>query len=501
MQSSSSVLRHIRNYATGGLVSALIGVASFPILTRNLSIEHYGVLGLVLSSLTLFAAVGKFGIQHSIIRYFAEAEYREDSYSKEQFYSTTLSLALICSTLAGIGWLIMSFQLVPRISDMEGVVGFFVIGTLYIVFRMISSNMGNVMTAQLRSDVVMFATMVRRFTYIGLIVLYLILGMISVGWVVGAFVIAELTALIYTAYHYLPGKVHSAKFFSRKLTSALLWFGVPLMLMESLGLMMRLSDRYIIQYLLDESQLGQYAASYNFASYVEIIVITSVISAIRPMYIKMWEKQGREPTRAFLSNGLHVYLMVGIPFVALFSLTAPHAVSILAGSKYMPGTVVIPWVTAGILLYGCVLFFAAGIYIHKQTDKLVRWGILAVIANIALNFLIIPVYGIAGASAVTLITHAVYSMGVLISSFKLLDFPISPRNPLIMAACSLVVWWLLSMISVSNDFLAVLIKGSIGLAILGAIALYIDPVLRERGGFIVARVHPKLGEMWQSRLG
>jgi len=226
-----------------------------------------------------------------------------------------------------------------------------------------------------------------------------------------------------------------------------------------------------------------------------------VISAIRPMYIKMWEKQGREPTRAFLSNGLHVYLMVGIPFVALFSLTAPHAVSILAGSKYMPGTVVIPWVTAGILLYGCVLFFAAGIYIHKQTDKLVRWGILAVIANIVLNFLIIPVYGIAGASAVTLITHAVYSMGVLISSFKLLDFPISPRNPLIMAACSLVVWWMLSMISISNDFLAVVVKGFIGLVILGSIALYIDSAVRERGGALAARVHPKLGNLWQSRLG
>jgi len=228
MQGSSSVLRHIRNYATGGLVSALIGVASFPILTRNLSIEHYGVLGLVLSSLTLFVAVGKFGIQHSIIRYFAEAEYREDSYTKEQFYSTTLSLALICSALAAFAWLLMSFQLVPRISKMAGITGFFLIGTLYIVFRMISSNMGNVMTAQMRSDVVMFATMVRRFTYIGLIVLYLVLGVISIGWVVGAFVIAELLALIYTAYHYLPGKIHSPRFFNRELTSALLWFGVPL---------------------------------------------------------------------------------------------------------------------------------------------------------------------------------------------------------------------------------------------------------------------------------
>ena len=86
MDNSFGVLRHIRNYATGGLFSALIGVATFPILTRSLSVEDYGILGLILSTLTLFVAVGKFGIQHSILRFYAEIKNRNSPFSEGQFF-------------------------------------------------------------------------------------------------------------------------------------------------------------------------------------------------------------------------------------------------------------------------------------------------------------------------------------------------------------------------------------------------------------------------------
>jgi len=206
---SFSVLRHLRNYATGGLVTALIGVASFPILTRSLSVEDYGIVGLILSSLTLFVAVGKCGVQHSIIRFYAEVTNRNTRFTESDFYSTTMALALILSIICMAVWLMVGYWLVPAISDSRDITNYFLIGTLYIFFRMLSSNPANVLTAQLKSGVVMRSVVIRRVVYIGIVLLHLVTETIGVGMVIAAFVAAEIVALTYLLHHYLPGKIHT----------------------------------------------------------------------------------------------------------------------------------------------------------------------------------------------------------------------------------------------------------------------------------------------------
>ena len=500
MDKSFSVLRHLRNYATGGLVSALIGIASFPILTRSLSVEDYGIVGLILSSLTLFVAVGKFGVQHSIIRFYAEVTSRNSKFTESEFYSTTFALAMVLSIACMVVWLMAGYWLVPAISDSGDISKYFLLGTLYIFFRMLSSNPANVLSAQLKSSLVMMSVVIRRLVYISMILVYLITRTISVEMVVAAFVVAELVSLIYLLRHYLPGKVHSFKAIGVGFASTLLWFGFPLMVLESLGLMLRLSDRYIIQYLLDENALGQYAASYNFSSYVEIIITSALIAAIKPVYTQIWESKGKQATQSFLSDGFHIYLMVGIPFVAMFSLTAPHVINILASTKYEPGTVIVPWVTAGILIEGSVLFVAAGIDLKKQTSKLVFWGVIAVVANIVLNFMFIPRFGILGAAVVTLFTFTIYCLGIMWSAFKLLNFDVAVRNPAVMVVASLLTWWLVSKVPVPGDFLAVIIKGALSVVILVTLALAIDSRLRLVLSDFLLRISPRLGNSLTSQL-
>ena len=171
MEKPLTVLRHIRNYATGGLISAIIGVVSFPILTRSLSVEDYGVLGLVLSTLTLIVAVGKFGIQHSIIRFYAEVNNRNSEFTENQFFTTTLTLGLLLGIAGMIFCLVVGYSFAPIVANSGKISVYFLIGTLYVFFRMLSSNMCNVLSAQLRSSVVMFSVVVRRFTYLAVILL------------------------------------------------------------------------------------------------------------------------------------------------------------------------------------------------------------------------------------------------------------------------------------------------------------------------------------------
>lgn len=482
-----SLFTHFRNYATGGLFSALIGVASFPILTRSLSVEDYGLLGLVISSLTLFVAFGKLGVQHAIVRFYAQVKNNNSPYSENEFFTTTLTLAFLLGCLTMGVWLLTGLKLLPSFIPSQKLPGLFAIGTLYIVLRMLGSSMCNVLSAQQHSQPVMMSVVVRRSVHLLMILLFLLTDLVSATAVVFSFVLSELISLVYVARHYRVKTGHHGKKrsgfsianFNISLSKTLFTFGLPLMLLESNGLLMRLSDRYIIQYLMDDNALGQYAASYNFSLYIEVIITSALVTAIRPMYTEIWESKGEEHVAGFLAKGLNLYLMLGIPFVALFSLTAPHVINILASPKYEAGTVIVPWVTAAILFDGAIVFLAAGLYIHRKTRNLLFWGGAALLANIVLNFLVIPRFGILGASVVTLITFMVYALGIASSSRCLLSFPVSLAKPSIMALASIIVWLMLNRMPVSSDILAIAAKGSCGLLILGMVAFLLDASVRE----------------------
>ena len=124
----------------------------------------------------------------------------------------------------------------------------------------------------------------------------------------------------------------------------MLIYGMPLMMLESLGLVMRLSDRYIIQGVLGEEALGMYSASYNLTAHLDLVILTALVQAIKPHYMQTWESEGVEKTKVFLSRGFHAYMVIGIPFITLFSLVSPHLLNFLASDKYLPGTIIIPFV-------------------------------------------------------------------------------------------------------------------------------------------------------------
>ena len=464
---------------TAGFFSTLVGVATFPLLTRSLSVEDYGLVGLILSTLTLFIAIGKFGLQHSIIRFYSEVIRPGHTNTEARFYSTTQVLGLALATLTAVLCITAGVLIAPGVTETAGITGYFVAGALYIFLCMLGSNMSNVLIAQLKSRTVMLSTVIRRVVYLTTLLLFLFTSLISVGGVISAFVFAELICLLYLLFHCLPGNRHSPGPFSPELAKELMRYGIALMLLETMGLLMRISDRYIIQSLMDEAALGQYAASHNFVGYLEVLVLAAMISTLKPIYINLWESKGREATRDFLANGLHIYLLISIPFAAVFSLTAPHAIKLLASESYAVGTKIIPWVTAAMVVEGAILFVAAGIHIAKNTWRLVWWGLAAVLSNIALNFLIIPHSGILGASVVTFLTYCLYCFGLGYSAFKVLNFPITLRSPLIMIVASLLVWLALRGLPIDNNFTAIFIKGSVATCALLCIGLLIDSDLRK----------------------
>ncbi len=474
-----SIVSHLRNYASAGMVMALAGVISFPLLTRNLSVVEYGILGLITSSLTFFIAVGKLGVQQSVIRFFAQVKNKTIEYSSVQMNSTVTVVFFCLATLTTIVWLLAGHRLVPSILDYEGISSLFSIAAVVIFVRLLGSGVMNFLRAQQRSGVVATVTLIIRLVYLCLILLALLFTDLNPFVVVAFLLVAELAGVGFATKQYWPDFQFDFQAISKPLAKAMLIYGIPLMLLESLGLIMRLSDRYLIGALLDETALGMYSASYNFTSYLDIIILASLTQAIRPMYMEIWESTGAQQTRDFLAQGFHLFLVIGIPFVAIFSLVSPHLLNFLASPKYAPGTVIIPFVAFSYLLEGCVYFLAAGLYIQKNTKALVIWGAISAVINILLNFIMIPKYGIVGAAAVTVLAYTVFMLGVSRQAFKFLSFDFDLRTPALIALISGLIFYLGYQTSYGSDLGSFFVKGCISTIALCIVLYFVDNPVRS----------------------
>ena len=418
-------------------------------------------------------------MQHAVIRFYAQIKNANISFSLNQMNSTATMVFFLLAAVTTILWLMIGFLLMPKMSDFDNISGLFVIASGIVFLRLLGSCFMNFLRAQQRSAVVGFTQILSKYLYLGLILLVMLVTDIGVGYVLLAMLTAEVVGLAFAGKKYWPDFHFNFSEIKPQLSKVMLIYGMPLMMLESLGLVMRLSDRYIIQAMLGENALGMYSASYNLTAHLDLIILTAMVQAIKPHYMQLWEQDGIARTKTFLSSGFHGYVVLGIPFITLFSLVSPHLLNFLASDKYSPGTIIIPFVAFSFLLDGAMHFLAAGLYIKKNTKVLMFWGVLATVLNLCLNILLIPVYGILGAAIVTIISYLLFMLGVSYRAFEFLDFEIKPRVPLIVTLLSLMVYATLFKIDLGGDVINLLGKGTLGGIMLGIIVVVFDAQTRD----------------------
>ncbi len=461
---STNILRHVRNYSSAGTLSALAGIVTFPILTRNLTVEEYGILGLIMATLTLFVAVGKLGFQHAVIRYYAQIMHTKSDWTTANMNTTVLVVFGVLAVVTSSIWLISGNLIMPSTLQYEGMGSLFTIASFTVFLRLFASAFLNFLRASERSGKVAKVQVTMRYCYIVFIVLMLFFSGLTPFKVLVCILLAEIIAFSSALYYYRDKISFSLSDFRGSLAKSMLMYGAPLMVLESLGVLLRLTDRYLIQGILGEVELGMYSASYNLTAYLEIIVLATVVQALRPLYMKLWERDGAEPTKDFLANTFHIYLIFGIPFVALFSATAPHLLNFLASPKFAPGTVIIPFVTISFMLDGCVHWLGAGLYVNRNTRVLMLWSVVAAVINLVLNITFIPIFGIVGAAVVTVVSFSIFIAGVANSAFKFLSFDIDWKKPLQIIVISVAIYFLLSNLDFGAEMVNLFVKGFIGLA-------------------------------------
>ena len=472
-----TLLKHLRNYLSAGLIGALIGLISFPLLTRALSVEDYGLLGLVTATVTVFASFSKMGLQNSVLRFYSDAKVK----NRQEVLNllNTVAGAIVLFSIVGLGlWLASIVYVIPYIHKSYDLTKLFLIAAAIVPIKVAHSLLSNLLMADQRSGVVGTVSVSEKiFRLICLAVFVYSIGLSaeSTLFVIVASELIFIIILFYQCQPYLKGVRPIIQFAT---LTPLLAYGVPAMMGELAWVLLQTGDRYVIQAYLGAVPLGHYAAVANICMYLEWVLILSLQSAVVPHYLKLYAEQGREKTLSFLNNLFDLYVVISIGVFVVFCVVAPKLVILLAGERYRDGLVVIPWFAAGYILVGAITIAGAGVFIDKRTKILVKWTIIAFIVNLILNFLAVPSYGLIAAAVSTFVAMGVRSIGVYRDASKTLRVTMPWRSLFFSVGCVVPAYIAGSLVHIGNLFVDFLLAGAITGLVYFGLMLAVNPAAR-----------------------
>lgn len=243
----------------------------------------------------------------------------------------------------------------------------------------------------------------------------------------------------------------------------LLKFGIPLIITGIGYWIIQSSDRYLIKYFLDISQVGIYSVSYSCA-FVLMFFWTSLRGVLLPDLAVLYEQGKVRELEARFSRVLKYAVAFSVPAITGLFILASPIIKTLSSAEFLPASSVLVIVSVSVFFYGVFVHFNTLMDILKKVKFLSSVWITIAIINIILNLIFIPDFGITGAAYATLISFFIGALILILSSKK--DFKISFKMSwaVKIITASIFMALIVNMINVTSTFSLVLT------IILGAVA-------------------------------
>lgn len=470
---------HYSHFVTGSVLSLMLGLFSFPILTRILSREDYGMLGLVSTTMLLIVAIAKAGLSDGIIRFYKD--YNDVPERLAVFSSTVVVRGLIFSGFIAVLYITLLYSTSGWFLQIGSkYLACFMIMSAYILLRPLNIIVLNMLRITDRTIFYNVTNLVGKTLSISfsLILLIYLIGELY-GFFIGL-ILSELVVSIILFYWFFSKYTVSFSLVSGKLAMKLIRFGIPLLITELSYLLLTYADRYMIAAFKGNDSLGLYSVGYNLASYVSDLMMFPLSYAVIPIYVGIYKKEGKEKTEEFLNQCLYYLVIAVIPVCVGYMIISKDLFVTLASEKYLSAASFSPIILFGSLLLGANAILSAGLYMQKKSMVILLIMVAALVLNILLNLLLLPTYGVFGAAIATLAACLLSTTLTIILSFRYIRIKIDLRAIFFYSMISGFMYLMLSQITTAHSWTNLVAKIGAGMLIILPVVLFREKAIYER---------------------
>ena len=418
LQKFRQLLGHTIIYGLGNYGIKLVGFLLIPLYTRYLKPADYGIMAMVSMYTQVMFILMNLGQSTSLFRFYYE---HDDQASRDRVIAASvwlvLLIALPLASLPLFGSTLLAKHLLGN-----GTLWFLMcIGTGTVICKVFLRMPFAVMRAEEESKRYASWSVARNAVSASLAVIFVVVLHQGVNGIIFSQFLAELIFCFLLARATI-----------RTLTSGFHWADVKVQLMFGLpfvpagvgSFVLDLADRWFIKHYASINEVGIYSLGYRFGE-----IVTFIISAISLSWPQFLFANRKEPNAPNLYAYATTYYLVTVLYVCLgLGVLAPEMLRVMATPPYYPAASVVLLISLSGLFDGLTYFVNVGVLFSKRSIWRMVSVLTAAVVNIALNFLLIPTYGMMGAAWATMIAFAVQAAVTMTVSLRLYHVPYQYRR-------------------------------------------------------------------------
>ncbi|MFN3522829.1 MAG: lipopolysaccharide biosynthesis protein [Phenylobacterium sp.] len=253
-------------------------------------------------------------------------------------------------------------------------------------------------------------------------------------------------------------------------------FGVPVALSLILALVLSSTDRFLLAALLDAEAVGVYHAGYSLANRTLDVLFIWLGAAGGPALVMALERGGRASLIPAAREQAAVMLLLTLPAAVGVGLVASPLSELMIGPALSARAAhVTPWIAASGLLAGLTTYyFHQAFTLGRRTGLLLGAMSVPAAANLGLNLVLIPRFGLDGALYATLASYGLGLLASVLLGRRAMALPI-PWTALAQASAASAIMALVVLRMPSWGGLAELtLKAGVGACVYGLVIAVLD---------------------------
>jgi len=388
-------------YTAASILSKLIAVALLPLYTRYLSTSDYGAAEVMFAAVVSASIVVRLGLIEALLRFYYKGGERPDEVVATSFaalFWVSSAAALIALPFAGpIADALLTAEEAAKVAS-PAELGRIAIGGLWVLTMV--EYLLTLFRLEERARAYFVTTIVNVLAAIGLTVVLVVgRGEGARGLLLGSYVSGAAVALALIAVNWRRLSLRVDLALLRRMTR----FGLPTMPAELTLYLLNFVDRIVIVRSLGLAEAGLYSLAVKFAQAVNVLVRGFQL-AWPPLAYSI--RDDGEARRAYAA--IVTWFVAGCAFVVTgMWLFSRWIARLLAAPEYFASYEAIGLIATGVTLYALYMVLLVILGRTGRTELNFPATIAALLANVALNLVLVPPLGIVGAGLALVASYVV----------------------------------------------------------------------------------------------
>lgn len=193
-------------------------------------------------------------------------------------------------------------------------------------------------------------------------------------------------------------------------------FAGPLMFLAIWAWINNYFDRYAIEYYLSIENVGVYNASYGLGSKIFLLVSPIFMVLLTP---QVYAAVKKEKKKKAITKYAFYYALIALPILATVYFLKNFIGKLLLSESYKDGFHIIFWIALAYFILTLSYLFESLFYSEQKTRIIMIANIVSAIINVMFNIILIPLYGITGATFATCLGFMIHFLIIYLNFKKL----------------------------------------------------------------------------------